>query len=338
MWTKAAREQGRLRRNNIVAACAVLAASALFGVTPITDAQPVEKSHRLGYVSFGSLPNPHHEAFRQGMRELGYVEGRNLVLMAQSAQRRRGAVPEVAAAILAAKPDVIVVSTGWTALAVKRLAPNIPIVMIGSSDAVPMGIVRSLSRPGGNVTGLTIISPELAPKRLELLAALPGLRRIAVPWCPVTPINHEELRRTSMAAARLGIGVDPVEYRQRSMTWESLRAAVVRARPDGLFLLDCTSLPLEKLGNFATQQRLPLMSPYLFHAERGALLAYGADTVRMAHRAATFVDKILKGANPADLPVEQPTDFEFAVNLGTARAMGLKLPRSLLVRANRLIQ
>jgi len=207
--------------------------------------------------------------------------------------------------------------------------------MTSSSDAVAMGIVDSLARPGGNITGFTIINPELAPKRLELLAALPGVTTIAVLWCPVTPINHEELRRTSAAATSLGVKIVPVEYQEGSTTWES---ELARVRPSGLFMLDCTTLPVVRLEEFAVEHRLPLMSPYIVRASQRALLAYGADTLRMARRAAVVVDKILKGAKPADLPVEQPTEFEFVVNLKIARAIGLKVPQSILTRASRLVE
>jgi putative ABC transport system substrate-binding protein len=208
--------------------------------------------------------------------------------------------------------------------------------MTASSDAVAMGIVESLARPGGNVTGLTNISPELAPKRLEVLAALPGMARVAVLWCPHTPINQEEFKSVSTAATRLGIKLQAIEHRQGAITWDAVSAALVRAKPNGLFLLDCTTLPFDELERFATAQRLPLMTPYVVRADR-ALLAYGPDTIRMARRAATYVDKILKGARPADLPVEQPTEFELVVNLKTARAIGLTVPQSILSRANRVI-
>ena len=322
----------------MTAAWAAVAASVLFGAPLTVDAQQVGKIYRVGYLSFSSLPNSHYKAFRQGLRELNYVEKRNVVLFVRSAEGIRDQLPRLASEVVDAKVDVIVVPTGASALAVKRVTTRIPIVMASSSDAVAMGIVSSLSRPGGNVTGFTIISPELAPKRLELLAGLPGLKKIAVLWCPVAPINHEELRRTSMAAKILGVKLDPVEYHQGSSTWESVVGALDQLRPDGLFLLDCTVLPFERLEKYATEHRLPLMSPYIVRADQGALLAYGADTLLMARRAATYVDKILKGANPADLPIEQPTEFALVVNLKTARSMGLALPQSLLARASRVIQ
>jgi len=174
--------------------------------------------------------------------------------MTRSADGIRDRLSPLASEIIAAKVDVIVVPTGASALAVKSTTSRIPVVMTGSSDAVAMGIVDSLSRPGGSITGFTIISPELAPKRLELFAALPGLTTIAVLWCPATPINHEELRRTSAAATSLGIKIIPVEYQQGSTTWES---ELVRARPSGIFLLDCTNLPFNRLEEFAVENRLP---------------------------------------------------------------------------------
>jgi putative ABC transport system substrate-binding protein len=320
------------------ATCAALVASALFGMPLSVDAQQGGKVYRVAYLSFSDISKAHYEAFRQGLRDLNYVEGRNVVLIARSAKGIRDQVPKLASEMVDAKADVIVTTTGALALSLKRAITRVPIVMASSSDAVGMEIVASLSRPGGNVTGFTIMSPELAPKRLELLAGVPGMKRIAVLWCPVAPINQEELRRTSIAAKSLGIQLHPIEYQDGPSASESMIRALGRLRPHGIFLLDCTILPFEQLEKFAMEQRVPLMSPYIARADRGALMAYGADTIRMSRGAATYVDKILKGANPADLPVEQPTQFDLVVNLKTARSMGLTLPQSLVARANRVIQ
>jgi len=325
----------KLGLKQILTAAYALLATALLGVPLLVEAQQVEKTYRVGYLSIRPLPDPHLEAFRQGLQDLGYVEGRNVVLVTRSAEGVRDRVSRLASEIIAEQVDVVAATTGVSALALKGVTSRIPVVMTSSSDAVAMGIVDSLARPGGNITGFTIINPELAPKRLELLAALPGVTTIAVLWCPVTPINHEELRRTSAAATSLGVKIVPVEYQEGSTTWES---ELARVRPSGLFMLDCTTLPVVRLEEFAVEHRLPLMSPYIVRASQRALLAYGADTLRMARRAAVVVDKILKGAKPADLPVEQPTEFEFVVNLKIARAIGLKVPQSILTRASRLVE
>lgn len=309
--------------------------AALLGAPAGADAQ---KLHRIGILDFFPLPNPRDDAFRQALRDLGYVEGRDVAIVTRSAERVRDRLPRLASEMVAAKVDVIVVTSGTSALAVKDATSAIPVVMTASSDAVAMGIVTSLARPGGNVTGLTIISPDLAAKRLELLlAALPGIKKIAVLWCPVAPVNHEELRRTSAAAAQLGIHAESVEYHQGTTSWSSVMHAFRRARPHALFLLDCTYLPFQEIVEFAIQQRLPTMTPYIGLGQQGALMAYGPDTVPMARRAATYVDKIIKGMNPADLPVEQPTQFELVVNRKTARAIGLALPQSILLRASSVI-
>jgi putative ABC transport system substrate-binding protein len=321
--------------------CRTLLACTLLTALPSAplrvDAQEARKVHRIGILDFFPLPNPRDEAFRQTLRGLGYLEGRNVVIVSRSADGIRERLPQLAADLVAAKVDVIVVTSGTSALAVQEVTSKIPVVMTASADAVRMGIVDSFARPGRNVTGLTVISTDLAPKRLELLTALPGVRKIAVLWCPVAPINHDELRHTSETAKRLGVQVEPVEYRQGSTTWPSLTAALLRARPQGLFLLDCTYLPFQQLMDFAIQHQLPTTTPYPALAQQGALLAYGADVVPMARRAASYVDRIIKGSKPADLPVEQPTQFELVVNLKTARAIGMRLPQSILVRASRVI-
>jgi len=330
---------GKLRRRRIrITAGALLAAWALLGAPLAAEAQQGGKIYRIGFLDFFPLPNPRHEAFRQGLRDLNYVEGRNVIIVTRTAERLRDRLPQLASELVAAKVDVIVVTTGTSALAAKHATSSVPIVMTSSSDAVTMGVVSSFARPGGNVTGLTMISAELAPKRLELLMALPGLRRVAVLWCPIAPINHEELRHASAAARRLGVHLEPVEYRQGSTTWPSAMAALRRAKPQALFLLDCTYLPFQEIVDFAIQHQLPMITPYVGVGDMGALLAYGPDSVPMARRAAGYVDKILKGANPAHLPVEQPTEFELVINLRTARAIGLTLPQSLLVRASRVIE
>jgi putative ABC transport system substrate-binding protein len=272
------------------------------------------------------------------LRELGYVEGQNIVLNVRAADGRRDRLPVLAAELAATNPDLIVTATGTAALAVKRVTSTIPIVMHGSADAVEMGIVPSLARPSGNVTGLTSLGAVLAPKRLEILKqTVPSLKRAVVYWCPEAPINHVELRHVSAAAKAIGVHLEPVEVRVAT-TRESLNDAVRRARPDGLFLVDCTTLPLSDIIDFAMEHRLPTITPYPEWARRGVLLAYGPDTAALARRGADFVDRVLKGAKPADLPVEQPTTFELVINLKTAKALGLTIPQSVLVRADEVIQ
>lgn len=313
----------------LVSLCGLLGAPAW--------SQPATKSHTIGFLSYTPLPNISYQAFREGLNDLKYIEGRNLTLVTRSAEASLDRLPAAAAELVAAKVDVLVTNTGTAALAAKKASSTIPIVMLGSADAVRMGIVESLARPGGNVTGFTTNSPDLAAKRLELLGLMPGLRRVATVWCPTAPISHEELKLTTAAAKTLGIVIAPVEFRYGSTPWSALETKLNESRPDALFLLDCTNLPFGQLLDYATNRRLPSMTPYVVLAERGALLAYGPDTRVTARRAAVYVDKILRGARPADLPVEQPTAFDFVINERVAKAAGLKLPNSILVRATRVI-
>ena len=308
-------------------------------LAPAAAAQQAARIHRIGILSFFPLPSSQVEALREGLRALKYVEGRDLVIVIRSANRDRKILPRLAAELVAEKPDVLVATTGTSTLALKRVTKSIPIVMLCSSDAVGMGIVSSLARPGGNVTGFTIISPDLAPKRLELLTALPGVRRVAILWCPEgAPINREELRRTADAATRLGVNLVPVEYR-RGTSWQSFSTALSEARAQAIFQSDCTSLPFRSIFKWAIQNRLPLITPYfVLGSRRGVLLAYGANGADTSRRAAGHVDRILKGARPADLPVEQPTELRLVINMKTAKAIGLTIPRSLLLRADKVIE
>jgi putative ABC transport system substrate-binding protein len=203
---------------------------------------------------------------------------------------------------------------------------------------VAQGIVASLARPGGNVTGLTALTSELAPKRVEILKeALPRLRKAAALWCPEFQINHDELRHSQAAADKLRLQLEPVAYRQNS-SWNAVAEVLRRTRPDALIVGDCTALPYQSVVAVAFEQRLPMISPYADYTRRGGLLSYGADIFAMSRRAAVFVDKILKGARPADLPIEQPTKFELVINLKTAKALGLTIPHSLLQRADQVIE
>jgi putative tryptophan/tyrosine transport system substrate-binding protein len=301
-------------------------------------AQSAERQYRIGYLSFPRIPNGQYDAFRQGLKELKYIEGHNVILLTRTAERRRDRLAALASELIASKLDVLVVTTGTAALTAKAASTSVPIVMTGSSDAVAMGIVKSLARPEANVTGLTMISPDLAAKRLELLASLPGMSRVAAVWCPVAPINHEELRRTAAAATSLGIELHPVEYRQGTTQWQALEKNLDSAQPNALFLLDCTYLPVDEILAYAKKRRLATMTPYVGLAAQGAVLAYGPNTDEMARRAALYVDKILRGARPRDLPIEQPSAFELVVNEKAAREAGLAVPNSILARATKVIK
>jgi putative tryptophan/tyrosine transport system substrate-binding protein len=302
------------------------------------EAQQAARMYRIGYLTPVPLWTPAAEAFKQGLRDLGYVEGRNIVIEARTANRRDGDLPKLAVELVAANVDIIVAATGMAALAAKRVTSTIPIVMTGSADAVAQGIVDSLQRPGGNVTGLTALTPELGPKRLEILReAIPRARTIVVLWCPEFPNNQVELDYIQAAAKVLRFSITLLEYRTPE-SWDAAIAVLQRARPDALFLVDCTSLPYPKILAFAIESRLPTMGAYAQITRARGLISYGADIAAMTRRAAVFVDKILRGTKPADLPVEQPTKFEIPINLKTAKALGLKIPPSLLARADQVIE
>jgi putative tryptophan/tyrosine transport system substrate-binding protein len=315
---------------------AVVLALLIRAAPVAVEAQQAGKVYRIGYLTLFSMDDALASSFRQGLRELGYVEGRDLVIEGRSAQKRHGDLEKLANELVAAKVDVLVAGQGLAALAAKRVTTTIPIVMGASADAVAQGIVASLARPGGNVTGMTHISPELAPKRIEILKeALPRLKRLTALWCPDSEASHVELRYYRAAAERLQLQLEPVSYRANASlnaVAESLRLS----RPDAVLLPDCPHMP--SVVDLVSKQGLPAISGFEDVTRLGALLSYGADLSAMARRAAVLVDKILKGAKPADLPVEQPTKFKLVINLKTAKALGLTIPQSVLARADQVIE
>jgi putative ABC transport system substrate-binding protein len=302
------------------------------------EAQPAAKMYRIGYLTPYPTDGPGAQSFRQGLRELGYVEGRGIIIEARRAEQRPMDLEKAAAELVAARVDVLVAAAGVAALAAKRVTATIPIVMAASADPVTQGIVASLARPGGNVTGMTSLMPELTPKRLEILKeALPRLKRTAALWCPDSEISHVELRSSQAAAERLQLQLEPVSYRA-DMSLNAVSESLRLSRPDALVIFDCPGIPFGEVADLAFKQRLPTIGGFAAVTLRGGLLSYGADTIAMSQHAAVFVDKILKGAKPADLPVEQPTKFELVINLKTAKALGLTIPQTLLLRADRVIE
>ena len=280
-------------------------------------------------------------AFRQGLRELGWIEGQNLVIEHRFAEGRAERFPDLAAALVRLRVDVIVTSSGEPAiLAAKRATTTTPIVMAISGDPVETGLVASLARPGGNVTGLTILATEVAGKRLELLKeAVPRASRVAVLWNAAYPGKAFELRETQAAARVLGVSLWPVEVREPN-DLPGAFSAIARAGPDALitFADPLTNTERRRIVDFAVRNRLPMISAVRPFADEGGLMTYGPNIADMCRRAATYVDKILKGAKPADLPVEQPTKFDLVINLKTAKALGLTIPPSVLLRADRVIE
>jgi putative ABC transport system substrate-binding protein len=318
-------------------------AGGLLAASRVAHAQPAGKVHRIGYLGAGSsTSNPHLPgAFRQGLRELGWIEGQNIVIEYRFAEGRLDRLPDLAAEVVRLKVDIITASPTPAALAAKNATGTIPIVFTSVPDPVGLGLVASLARPGGNVTGLTYsVGFNIFGKDLELLKeAVPRARRVAVlsnPASPSQPLTMSEIRD---AARSLGLQLLLVEARGPG-DFDGAFAAMAKERVGALFVVtDPAFIPHRaRLTELTAKNRLPSIFTQREDAEAGALMSYGPSLSDMYRRAATYVDKILKGAKPADLPVEQPTKFELVINLKTARAIGLTLPQSLVQRADEVIR
>jgi ABC-type uncharacterized transport system substrate-binding protein len=309
------------------------------------EAQPAAKVARIGWLAPKLEPRSHQrEAFLQGLRDLGYIEGRNLVIEYRDAEGKYERLPALAAELVALKVDVIVVPVGTpTVLAAKRATSTLPIVFAAIADPVASGLVTSLARPGGNVTGLSILGPDLVGKCLELLTqAVPGVSRVAVLWQPGAVGERTEkdmLKEADVAARALGVRLQFVEARgpadlDRAFSdMTRARAGALTALPSAMFFSE-----RRRLVDLAAKNRLPAVYSAREFADAGGLMSYGANVADLFRRAATYVDKILKGTKPGDLPVEQPTKFELVINLKPAKALGLTIPPSLLGRADEIIQ
>ena len=279
-------------------------------------------------------------AFRQGLREVGYVEGRNILIEYRWAEGRFDRLPGLAADLVRTRVDIIAALAIPAALAAKRATTTIPIVMIGATDPIERGLVASLARPGGNITGLSTFSSELSAKRLELLKELvPSLNRVAVLWNPANPAKVGDWREVQGAARALGVILQSREVRGPD-DFEKTFNAISKDRPDALFALGDPLILYQRsrIVIFAANNHLPAIYEHRVYADSGGLVSYGPDFHELYRRAALYVDKILKGARPADLPVEQPTKFELIINLKTAKALGLAIPPSLLLRADQVIE
>jgi len=320
-------------------------AGGLLSAAVIAEAQPAAKTPRIGYLAPSLTANPAlHEAFRQGLRDLGYVEGRNVAIEYRDAEGKDERLPALAAELAALKVDVIVTNGGTlAALAAQRATRTIPIVFVATGDPVSSGLVASLARPGGNATGLSLLFPELVGKWLELLKqAIPGVSRIAILQQPgAVPERAQEriVREADVAARSLGVRLQFV-WARGPADIDRAFSDITKARASALAVLSTPMLgsQRQRLADLAAKNRLPTVYSFRPYVEAGGLMAYGPSTSDMARRAATYVDKILKGAKPADLPVEQPTKFELVINLKTAKALGLTIPPSLLQRADEVIQ
>ena len=293
---------------------------------------------KLGILLYSNpQSDPQMASIRLGLSELGYVEGRNIAIEYRYAQGQVDRLPSLAAELVQLQPNVILAIGGDVAPVAKRFNQTIPLVFVSSADPEQLGLVASLSRPGGNATGVTLLQDALASKRLELLReAAPQISRVAFLWNPDHPDNEQ--REAQRAAQALGVQLHLVEVRS-SDDFESAFRAANNAGIDSLYVVSSrqTVLNIKRIVEFAAQNRLPLAGGWGAWAKEGGLFSYGPDGVNMARRAANYIDRILKGAKPADLPVEQPAKFELIINLKTAKALGLTVPHSLLSRADELI-
>jgi ABC-type uncharacterized transport system substrate-binding protein len=311
----------------------------------VAQAQQPKKVPRIGYLLAGdpASESTRFEAIRLALRELGYIEGQNIAIEYRYAEGKPGRNQELAAELVRLKVDIIVVAGGDPPIrAAKNATKTIPIIMVGVGlDPVVAGLVESLARPGGNVTGITNLGPELAGKRLELLKeAVPKVSRVAVFYSPTSPSGVLEVKEVLPVAARgLGLTLQPWEVHSAD-GFERVFAALSKQRPDGLYVVlgNVMNRNQKRVVGFALKSRLPSVYGRREDIEAGGLMYYGADFADSYRRVAYYVDKILKGAKPADLPVEQPTKFEFVINLKTAKQIGVTIPPEVLARASRLIK
>ena len=306
-------------------------------------AQQVGKTPKIGYLGVSSPSlEPHYvEAFRQKLRELGHVEGKNIAIEYRWAEGQDDRLPNLASELVRLKPDVIVTTGTPGAVAAMQATKTIPIVMASSADPVGSGLVASLARPGGNVTGFTILGPELEGKRLELLKqAVPGLSRLAVLWNPSNPGIVSYFETVKNAGRALQISLGPVVEVRRSDELDSAFTAIASARPHALVVIADRFLlsHRKQIVEFAAVKRLPTMYPYREYVDAGGLMSYAPSNIELFLGTAIYVDKILKGAKPGDLPIQEPTKFELVINLKTAKALGLDVPLHLQQLANEMIE
>ena len=307
----------------------------------LSAAQKPAKVSRIGYLSAGpSGPSPNIEVFREGLRALGYAEGQTIAIEYRYAAGRDDRLPGLAAELVRLKVDLIVTDSSPAARAAKNKTKIIPIVMAASGDPVGTGLVASLARPGGNITGLTHLSPELSGKRLELLKeAFPKASRVAVLWNAANPDKVSDFRETEAAARALGVQLQSLEVRVPNDFDKAFAAATSKRAHALLTLTDpLTGSHGRRILDFALKNRLPAMYGERGFVDAGGLMSYGHIPADLHRRSAMYVDKILKGTKPADLPIEQPIRFELVINLKTAKQIGLTIPPNLLARADKVIK
>jgi putative ABC transport system substrate-binding protein len=315
-----------------------------FLVAPLApEAQPPTHVHRIGVLAGSTReqdPGYVEAFFLEGMRALGYVEGQNLIMEYRWAEGQYERFPDLAAELVRLQVDVLMVPNTPAALAAKHATTTIPIVMVGVGDPVGSGLVASLARPGGNVTGVISLSPELVGKQLEFLKeVLPTVSRVAILWNPANPVHALMVRAADVAVQALGVQLHLVEARGPD-AFDSAFAAMTSAPAGALLVLGDRIFfqHRRRLAELAAMSHLPTMHNTRAYVEAGGLMAYGTSALDVYRRAATYVDKILKGAKPADLPVEQPMRTELVINLKTAQALGITMPPSLLLLADEIIR
>jgi putative tryptophan/tyrosine transport system substrate-binding protein len=321
--------------------CCALCALLLTLSFPVLAQQPA-KVPRIGMFLVSTPSATAHlvEAFRQGLRHLGYIEGQNIAIESRFGEGKVDRLPDLAADMVHSNVDVIVAATPPAILATKQATKTIPIVMVATGDPVALGFVTSLARPGGNITGLTILSVELSGKQLELLTeVVPRASLVAVLWNPKSPDTELAFKETEAAAKAQNVKLLPLAV-QRGEDFNSVFQEASKHRPNALIVLQdsLTFTHRKQIVDLAAKKRLPAIYGLTESAEAGGLMAYGPNRVDQYRRAATYIDKILKGAKPADLPVEQPTKFELVINLKAAKQIGLTIPPSVLYQADRVIK
>jgi putative ABC transport system substrate-binding protein len=322
--------------------CLVTLTLSLLAALLGAEAQPVVKSPRVGVLWPGSPPTgaaPSFEAFRHELHERGYVEGQNIALVWRSAEGSAERLPDLVAELMRVPVDIIVALGAPAAQAAKHTTSTLPIVML-AGDAVASGLVASLARPGGNLTGVSLMSSDHVRQRLALLKdVIPGLVRVAVLWNPTNPAKEPEWREMQVAAAALGVRLDSFEVRAFADV-ERAFAVLRQERPDALLVPEdpLTMRHRTEIVTLAATARMPALYTFREFADAGGLMTYGPSLPALYRRAAYYVDRLLKGSTPADLPVEQPTKFELVINLTTAKALGLTISPTLLFQAEEVIQ
>ena len=319
-----------------------LLTAALLSTVSFAEAQQAKKLPRIGLLGAlsPSISLARYEAFRQGLRDLGYVEGKNIVIEYRFAEGKLDRLSELAAELVRLKVEVIVAGGSRPTRAAKEATVTIPIVMAQDSDPVGNGFVASLARPGGNITGLSSLTGELSGKRLELLKeTIPKLSRVAILGSSIQPGNAQALRETELAAGAFGVKLQYLDVLDPKDIETAFRAAS-KGRAEAVLTLGAAVLNSQRkqIVDLAVKSRLPGIYGTPEYVEDGGLMTYGVSIIDLWRRAATYVDKILKGTKPADLPVEQPMKFELVINLKTAKQIGLTIPPNVLVRADRVIR